>query len=127
MGVPHWWGVLLHMNHPHEPIDAITSWQEWYKNNRVVACLDEPLITKGSRENMHDTTNALLNYIDTVSFEKAKQHFADTLAEFANELSGKDLYKAFYSAAVENMDAVEKEYKEAKAIVDMLRNGHAAL
>lgn len=115
------------MDSTKDPIDSIAEWQRWYRENRVVACLDTPGITKESRESLHNTTNALITHINTMSFEKAKEHFADTLAEFANELSGKELYKAFYAAAMENMESVEKEYKEAKAIVDMLRNGHAAL
>ena len=61
-----------------------------------------------------------------MSFQKAKEYFADTIAEFTNELSGKELYKAFYAAAIENMDCVEKEYNKAKQLVDMLRHNNVA-
>jgi len=127
---------LFIMDTTNEPIEAITAWQEWYKKNRVVAELDKPLITKDSREQMHDTANATAtlassidqptDYCKTMSFKKAQEYFADTIAEFTNELSGKEIYKAFYAAAMDNMDAVEKEYNKAKQLVDMLRCNNVA-
>lgn len=87
-----------------KPMEAIQEWQDWYRKNRDV-----------------NPADALTSYCTTMSFQKAKEHFADTIAEFANELSGKELYKAFYSAAIENMECVEKEYNKAKQLVDMLR------
>ena len=123
---------LFIMDTTNEPIEIVTAWQEWYKKNRVVAELDKPLVAKDSREHMHDTTNAittlagsnnlLTDYCTAMSFQKAQEYFADTIAEFANDLSGKELYKAFYAAAIENLNSVEKEYKKAKDLVDMLRN-----
>ena len=119
------------MDTTHEPVETINQWQEWYRKHRVVAEMDEPLVTKDSRENMHDTSkatttldgsdNLLTDYCKAMSFKKAQEYFADTIAEFTNELSGQELYKAFYAAAMENMDAVEKEYKKAKQLVNMLR------
>ena len=119
-----------------KPIDAINQWQEWYRKHRIVAEIDVPLATKNSREQLHDTSNTtttldgsnnlLTDYCKAMSFQKAKEYFADTIAEFTNELSGQELYKAFYAAAMENMDAVEKEYKKAKQLVDMLRCNNVA-
>jgi mitochondrial fission protein ELM1 len=119
-----------------EPIETINQWQEWYQRHRVVAEIDVPLATKDSRESMHDTSkttttlegsnNLLTDYCTAMSFQKAKEYFADTIAEFANELSGKELYKAFYAAAIDNMDCVEKEYNKAKQLVDMLRCNNVA-
>ena len=124
------------MDTTNEPIDAISKWQEWYRKHRIVAEMDEPLVTKDSRKNMHDTSkatttldgsnNLLTDYCKAMSFQKAKEYFADTIAEFTNELSGKELYKAFYAAAMDNMDAVEKEYNKAKQLVDMLRCNNVA-
>ena len=98
--------------------------------------MDEPLVTKDSREGMHNTSNTtttlngsnnmLTDYCTAMSFQKAKEYFADTIAEFTNELSGKELYKAFYAAAMDNMDCVEKEYNKAKQLVDMLRCNNVA-
>lgn len=109
------------MDTTNEPLEAINAWQEWYKTHRVVAELDKPLASKDSRENLHDTTEALDSFVKTTSFQKAKEYFSDTLCEFSNELSGKDLYKAFYAAALEVLDIADKEYKKAKDLVDMLR------
>jgi hypothetical protein len=124
------------MDTTNEPIETINQWQEWYRRHRVVAEIDQPLVTKDSRESMHDTSkatttldgsnNLLTDYCKAMSFQKAKEYFADTIAEFTNELSGKELYKAFYAAAMDNMDAVEKEYNKAKQLVDMLRCNNVA-
>jgi hypothetical protein len=109
------------MEHPHEPVDAIKGWQDWYKKHRIVAQMDEPLVTKDSRENMHDTTDAVDSAAKVMWMSKAQEHFADTLAEYQYELSGKDLYKAFYKAAYENAEAARKEYEKSKELLDMLR------
>lgn len=108
-----------------DPMDALKEWHEWYDGHRIVAEIDEPLVTKDSRENLHDTTNVTTSIKENIYFQKAKEHFADTIAEYTNELSGKDMYKAFYSAAIENMNYAEQEYKKAKDIVDMLRCANA--
>ena len=111
-----------------DPMDAINAWQKWYKDNQVVASLDKPMVSKDSRENLHDTSNTS----DTMTkaeakamwMQKAQEHFADTLAEYQYELSGKDFYKAFYAAAQENMTHAKKEYDSAKELVDMLKYHH---
>jgi hypothetical protein len=127
---------LLLMDTSQEPVDTIKQWQDWYRKHRIVAEIDVPLVTKESRENLHETSNAtttldgsnnlLTDYCKAMSFQKAKEYFADTVAEFANELSGKELYKAFYAAAMDNMECVEKEYNKAKQLVDMLRCNNVA-
>lgn len=111
-----------------KPMETIDAWQKWYKENKIVAEINEPLVTKDSRENMHNTTN-VINSLEGASvkamwMEKAKEHFADTLAEYQYELSGKDFYKAFYQAAVEAMECANKEYERTKELVDMLRYHH---
>ena len=119
------------MDTTNEPVETIQSWQDWYRSHRVIAEMDKPLVTKDSRENMHDTTNTSKTYQELIEsdakamwMEKAKEHFADTLAEYQYELSGKDFYKAFYQAAHENMEAARKEYDRSKELVDMLRYHH---
>lgn len=119
---------LLIMLDADKPMEAIEDWQNWYRKHKVVAEINKPLVTKQSRENMHDTDNAA-DSIESAQaksmwIEKAKEHFADTLAEYQYELSGKDFYKAFYQAAVETMGHAEKEYKRAQELVDMLRYHH---
>ena len=114
------------MDTTQEPIEVIDAWQRWYQENRVAAQIDEPLVTKDSRERMHDTTNAFDSMAKETYMAKAQEHFADTIAEFQYELSGKEIYKAFYAAAMDNMDCVEKEYNKAKQLVDMLRCNNVA-
>lgn len=92
-----------------KPMEAIEDWQKWYRNHQPVVSSNEVLINDDAK---------------TKWIEKAKEHFADTLAEYQYELSGKDFYKAFYQAAYENLEAVKKEYERAKELVDMLRYHH---
>ncbi|NBX49204.1 hypothetical protein EBT25_04525 [bacterium] len=113
------------MTTANEPVEAIAKWQEWYRKHRVVPEINAPLVTQDSGT-LDASNNLLTDYCTTMSFEKAKEYFADTLAEFANELSGKELYKAFYAAAMDNMDCAEKEYNKAKQLVDMLRHNNVA-
>lgn len=129
------------MEHPHEPMDAIKNWQDWYKNNQQVAQMDEPLITKDSRENLHDTSKATDVFTDWRSFykemaqeekeevkqqlekeliNKATSYFADTIAEFLPELGGKKLYECFVAAATDSMLHAEKEYDNNKDLIDLL-------
>lgn len=129
----------FNFEHPHEPMEVISAWQEWSKHNRVVAEMNEPLVTKDSREYLHNTTNA----VKTMSseqwddffkrnkemkaketnlkyFDEAVEHFDDTLCEFQNELSGEQLFNCFYKAAKKQLDRITKEYDNAKDLVDML-------
>lgn len=111
-----------------DPMDAVNAWQKWYKENQVVASLDKPMASKNSRENLHNTSNTSDTMTNAEAkamwMQKAQEHFADTLAEYQYELSGKDFYKAFYKAAYENMTHAKKEYDDAKDLVDMLRYHH---
>ena len=111
-----------------DPIQAIDAWQKWYKENQVVASLDEPLASKDSREHLHDTSNTFDTMTNAEAkalwMQKAQEHFADTLAEYQYELTGKDFYKAFYAAAHENMTNAKKEYDSAKELIDMLKYHH---
>jgi len=121
------------MDHPHEPLDTIYAWQQWAKNNRVVAEMDEPLVTKDSRENLHDTSNARTEIKDWRTFfkeltddpvvektteQKATEYFADTIAEFLPELGGEKLYECFMNAAKQSFDHAQKEYDCNKDLID---------
>lgn len=113
--------LFLIMDTTQEPIEVIDAWQRWYQENRVVAQMDEPLVTKDSREGLHNTTNAVDTIAKEIWMKKAQEHFADTIAEFQYELSGKDLYKAFYKAVYENAECARKEYEKIKELLDLLR------
>ncbi len=119
-----------------EPMDAIHKWQEWYRSNRVIAEIDTPGVSKDSRESLHDTSNVTsvmpewreafekltLNSMETTSLkDKATEYFADTIAEFFNELSGAELFECFLTAACNNVELVKKEYDKAQELVDLLR------
>ncbi len=119
-----------------EPMDAIHKWQEWYRSNRVIAEIDTPGVSKDSRESLHDTSNVTsvmpewreafekltLNSMETTSLkDKATEYFADTIAEFFNELSGAELFECFLAAAYNNAELVKKEYDKAQELVDLLR------
>lgn len=130
------------MEHPHEPISAINDWQIWYRNNKVVAEIDEPLVTKDSRENMHDSSKAAPSVYavpdwksfwdkqpstdmpssdNSIYFNKAVEHFSDTLAEYSYELTGNEFYLAFLKAAEQTAEHAEAEYKKTKELVELLR------
>lgn len=100
---------------------SIDQWQKWYKHNKLVAELDQPLVTKSSREKMHNTKDAVQSLNQKTHFDKAKEYFLDTICEFNEELSGQQIFKAFYAAAQENLDYFDKEYKKAKQIVDCIK------
>jgi len=107
-----------------KPMETIDQWQEWYRNSKVVAEMDEPLVNKDSREVLHDTQHATNSYVLAAKdywMKKAQEHFADTICDFTNELTGQDLYKAFYAAAKENLNIAAKEYAKAKSLVDCLK------
>jgi hypothetical protein len=90
-----------------QPMEAIKEWQDWYRKN--------PIVLESQVKAMEQEMK-----------EKAQEHFADTIAEFSCEVSGKEMYKAFYAAAFQNMEYHEKEYQRAKELVDMLRYGNSA-
>jgi len=104
-------------------MDSIDEWQKWYKQNKVVAELDEPMATKSSREKLHDTTNAktsLADMVDEMTMQKATEHFGDTLAEFSSDLSAQQLFQALLNAAHDNYEAVKKDYNRSKEFLNLL-------
>ncbi len=112
-------------------MDAIKKWQEWYKQNRIIAEMDTPLISKQSRENLHNTTKVATLMSDVLDQEqivknkqKAEEYFLDTIAEFANELSGKDLYEALIAAANHNLSIVKKEYDQAQEFASLVQGNN---
>lgn len=113
------------MEHPHEPMNAIHEWQRWYKENQVVASLDKPMESKDSRENLHNTTNAMASISELLTDDKAWRNsiinsFADTITEAMGDMSGAEIYKCFLQAAQENLANCDKEYKNAKQLVSYL-------
>jgi hypothetical protein len=113
------------MEHPHEPIDAINSWQEWYKSNRVIASLDKPLESKDSREELHDTSKAIDSWLQTCTYNAMKQatdHFGDTIVEASASLSADEIYSCLLQAVQENYDHAKKEFDNAARLLDLIKN-----
>jgi len=121
-----------------DPLDPIKEWQRWYDSHKMVADMAEPLVTKDSREQLHDTSNATdtlpnwrEHYAELIGDrvplqgndmykQKATEHFADTIAEFCNEMSGEELFACFQQAAKENLEHIQKEYDRAKDLIDLI-------
>jgi hypothetical protein len=113
------------MEHPHEPIDAINSWQEWYKKNRVVASLDTPMQTKDSREELHDTSNTIDSWLEACTYDAMKQateHFGDTIVEASASLSADEIYSCLLQALQENYDHTKKEFENAARLLELIKN-----
>jgi len=112
------------MKETNQAMAAIHQWQKWYRDNKIVADPEEPLVAKDQRHNLHDTTNvsATLNHMTNQNLlTEATNCFADTIAEYTGALSGKEIYKAFYAAACTQYEFAKKEYKQAEDLMNMLR------
>ena len=103
------------MEHPHEPIDAINDWQIWYRNQTMKqdSVYKNP-DWKTFWEKPYEGNN--------VYKQKAAEHFADTIAEFQNELTGVELFEAFTAAAMQHLEFIEKEYNNAKQLSELIQS-----
>jgi hypothetical protein len=110
------------MENSSNPLDAIQTWQEWYSKNQPVASMDKPLVTKESREKLHDTSNAVDSLHKGKLLEKATTYFADTIAEYSSELSAVELFSCLLAAATENYNYTKGEYENAKQFLDCIKN-----
>lgn len=94
----------------------------------VIAEMDEPGVTKASRENLHDTTNAgSLQDIDSHyhQYRRCVDAFEEIVSEYTEpydvlgqkRLSGEDIYKAF----LEGIKAQQNWHKaEMKTLDDLI-------
>lgn len=94
----------------------------------VIAEMDEPGVTKASRENLHDTTNAgSLQDIDSHyhQYRRCVDAFEEIISEYTEpydvlgqkRLSGEDVYKAF----LEGIKAQQNWHKaEMKTLDDLI-------
>ena len=93
-----------------------------FKQN-IVAELDEPLVTKDSREKLHDTTASTAQSIKHAEcLKKIRDYFADTICEAMDELTGEEIYQAFYKACKALRDVTKKEYDNANGLFECLNN-----
>lgn len=113
-----------------KPMETITQWQEWYRKNRQVASIDTPLVSKDSREKMHDTSNATSVLSEweasigmkdsSIYFEKAIDAFEDTLCEFSNDLTATEMFDAFKAAVQNTYNTHKKEFDNAQQLFDIV-------
>jgi hypothetical protein len=95
------------------PIDAIHNWQKWYRENHSVLSMTEPMTIGNS-------VDKLVGDAEKMSFTKATEYFADTIAEFSNELSSEQMYKALLKAATDNYNYTKGEYDKAKNFLELI-------
>jgi hypothetical protein len=120
------------MNSSYTPEES-KAWSNWsskelkelvksFKQN-IVAELDEPLVTKDSREKLHDTTASTAQSIKHAEcLKKTREYFADTICEAMDELTGKEVYQAFYTACKALRNITKKEYDNANELFECLDN-----
>ena len=114
-------------------LEESKAWSNWsskelkelvksFKQN-IVAELDEPLVTKDSREKLHDTTASTAQSIKHAEcLKKTREYFADTICEAMDELTGKEVYQAFYKACKALRNITKKEYNNANELFECLDN-----
>ena len=91
-----------------------------FKQN-IVAELNEPLVTKDSREKLHDTTTSTAQSIKHAEYlKRTRDYFADTICEAMDELTGEEIYQAFYKACKALRDVTKKEYDNANGLFECL-------
>lgn len=95
----------------------------------VVAEMDEPGVTKASRENLHDTTNAgSLEDIDSHyhQYRRCVDAFEEIISEYTEpydvlgqkRLSGEDVYKAFLEGIKAQQDWHKAEMKTLDDLIE---------
>ena len=127
--------------------DSFKAWHTWYKNNAQVASMDEPQVTKDSRENLHEITNAralsswytdavetFYGNLDNAAKENKKMetelkislteqlttYFEDTLCEFYDELTPLEIVQSFHEAIKRNFTLHTKEFNKAKELIELV-------
>ena len=101
-------------------MEKTNAWKTWLKEHAVVAQMDEPLVTKDARENLHDTFNAT-NTMKNDPITKATDYFADTIAELLPELGGEVLYQCFVLAVEQAYEQTEKEFESVKSLMEFTK------
>ena len=111
-------------------METIKQWQDWYRSHKMIAELNEPGVSKDSRENLHNTHNATNVMSDWTSFlnmdnndtyqQKAIEYFSDTIAEFNNEMTGEQLFNCFKQAVTNYYNTQKEELGRTKQLFDLV-------
>ena len=136
---------------PEDPLNHIKTWQAKFKEHKQqcgVAELDEPLVSKDSRENLHNTSYAVDSIKDWRTYWKevlddsednfenelatavkqqkiiAKQktidNFLDEICCALEEMSGKEVFDCFLKAVQSQHEYTKKEYDKTNELMDLL-------
>jgi hypothetical protein len=138
---------------PEDPLNHIKTWQAKFKEHKQqcgVAELDEPLVSKDSRENLHDTSNATDSVKDWSTFwedvlddfksednfenelataikqqiamakQKTVDNFLDTICCALEEMSGEEVFDCFFEAVQSQFDYTKKEHDKTSELLDLL-------
>jgi len=138
---------------PEDPLTHIKTWQAKFKESKKqcgVAEMDEPLVSKDSRENLHDTSNATDSVKDwrtfwkdvldepgahvypenelnqaiqkqkTMAKQKTVDYFLDEICCALEEMSGKEVFDCFVEAVQSQWEYTKKEFDKTTELLDLL-------
>jgi len=131
--------------------DTMETWQPKLKQIKQqcgVAEMNEPLVSKDSRENLHDTSNATDSVKDwrtfwkdvlddsednfenelatavqqqlTITKQRTVNNFLDTICCALEELSGEEVFECFVEAVQAQHTYTNKEYNKANELLNLL-------
>jgi hypothetical protein len=136
---------------PEDPLNHIKTWQAKFKEHKKqcgVAELDEPLVSKDSRENLHNTSYAVDSIKDwrtywkdvlddsednfenelatavkqqkTMAKQKTVDNFLDEICCALEEMSGEELFECFVEAVQSQHEYTKKEYDKTNKLMNLL-------
>ena len=138
---------------PEDPLNHIKTWQAKFKEHKKqcgVAELDEPLVSKDSRENLHNTSNAVDSIKDwrtfwkdvldesetcigtenelnqaiqkqkTMAKQKTIDNFLDEICCALEEMSGEEVFDCFLEAVQSQFDYTKKEHDKTSELLDLV-------
>ena len=139
---------------PEDPLNHIKTWQAKFKEHKKqcgVAELDEPLVSKDSRENLHNTSYAVDSIKDwrtywkevldepgahvypenelnqaiqkqkTMAKQKTIDNFLDEICCALEEMSGEEVFDCFLEAVQSQHEYTKKEYDKTSELLDLLK------
>jgi hypothetical protein len=139
---------------PEDPLNHIKTWQAKFKEHKKqcgVAELDEPLVSKDARENLHNTSYAVDSIKDwrtywkevldepgahvypenelnqaiqkqkTMAKQKTIDNFLDEICCALEEMSGEEVFDCFLEAVQAQWDYTRKEHDKTSELLDLLK------
>jgi hypothetical protein len=139
---------------PEDPLNHIKTWQAKFKEHKKqcgVAELDEPLVSKDLRENLHNTSyavdsiknwrsywkevldepgahvypenelNQAIQKQKTMAKQKTIDNFLDEICCALEEMSGEEVFDCFLEAVQSQWDYTRKEHDKTNELLDLLK------